>query len=428
MIVSFIEVFTEYLGVMAFMYKVANKKFKWNSIFLGIAVIEYCIVMFSGKFIDNTIGMILIYLLLFLYAKIKISKEWKGAIKSFGIMLIGIPIMQLLVFHVLNVFTANVKDSRWCGIAANCVICMLILLWKEKYLYWLGCRIMQFKEVLLIILFALFFFYLILSYKNDGYVATRMQIQTIGSICGLILVMALWLSSEMEKNQKQEELKVYEMYTKTFEDMITAIRIKQHEFNNHINALKCLQYTVKDSDELIRQQNQYCDEVLQDTRITQLLRLESSPVLSAFLYSKFILAESHNIEVAYEIEPIDVEKYAAIHDFVEIVGIIFDNAVEALDSDIRTETGTKKIILRLSYHENTKLLLEIANASRKYANDELETFFAAGYSSKGINRGVGLSRVKLLTHRYHADMNVANQLYDKENYLSFRIVFSVVYK
>lgn len=288
MIVTFIEVFTEYLSVMAFMYKAANQKFRWNKTFFIIAMMEFGIVMSSGKYVDNRLGMVMIYSLLFLYAKIKITHDWKPTVRVFGTMLIGIPVLQILVYYVFKDFMIELEDYRWYGIFVNCIICALILIWKEKYIYKVGTKITRFKEVFLVILFVLFFFELLLLYKKDGYITTQVQIQALVSVCGLVLVMVLWMSSEMEKEEKQEELKMYELYTKTFEDLITAIRIKQHEFNNHINAIKCLPYTTKNAKELIAEQNRYCDAVLEDTEIVKLLKLESSPVLCGFLYSKLI--------------------------------------------------------------------------------------------------------------------------------------------
>lgn len=282
--------------------------------------------------------------------------------------------MEILIYYLLKDFMIELEDYRWYGIFVNCIICALILLWKEKYIYELGTKITRFKEVFLVILFVLFFFELLLLYKRDGYITTQVQIQALVSVCGLVLVMVLWMSSEMEKEEKQEELKMYELYTKTFEDLITAIRIKQHEFNNHINAIKCLPYTTKNAKELIAEQNRYCDAVLKDTEIVKLLKLESSPILCGFLYSKLIFAQSLDIHVIYEVDPINVERYVTIHHFIEMTGILFDNAVEALVKDKRVENNSGKIILRLSSYENTKLLLEVANISRIYTNEEIEEF------------------------------------------------------
>ncbi len=423
MIVTFIEVFLEYLGIVMFMYKAAGKKFVVSKEFLITAFAEYIVVILSGRYIDNRLGMIFLYVMLFFFAKIKLSDNWKTAVRVFGTMLIGIPVMEILIYFVVMDFVPELSDYRWYGIGVNCIICILISLWKEQYIYWAGKKSTQFRGVLLVILFALFFFELIFLYKRDRHITVQVQFQTVVSVCGLVLVLILWMSSEMEKQQKQEELKMYELYTKTFEDLITAIRIKQHEFNNHINAIKCLPYTAQNAKELIAEQNRYCDAVLEDTEIVKLLKLESSPVLCGFLYSKLIFAQSLDIYFIYEVDPINVERYVTIHHFIEMTGILFDNAVEALVKEKRIENNSGKIILRLSSYENTKLLLEVANISRIYTNEEIEEFFVTGKSSKGDNRGVGLSRVKLLIQKYKADLHVTNQQYHGENYLSFRIIF-----
>lgn len=102
---------------------------------------------------------------------------------------------------------------------------------------------------------------------------------------------------------------------------------------------------------------------------------------------------------------------------------MFDNAVEALINGDRESHSPNQVILRLSSLEDTKLLLEVANLSRMYPNAQIEEFFVTGKSTKGNNRGVGLSRVKLLTQKYKAELHATNQQYYGDNYLSFRIIF-----
>ena len=179
MIVTFIEVFLEYLGIVMFMYKAAGKKFVVSKEFLIIAFVEYIVVILSGRYIDNRLGMIFLYVMLFFFAKIKLSSNWKTAVRVFGTMLIGIPVMEILIYYLLKDFMIELKDYRWYGIFVNCIICALILLWKEKYIYKIGTKITRFKEVFLVILFVLFFFELLLLYKKDGYITTQVQIQAL---------------------------------------------------------------------------------------------------------------------------------------------------------------------------------------------------------------------------------------------------------
>lgn len=98
MIVTFIEVFLEYLGIVMFMYKTAGKKFVVSKEFLITAFAEYIVVILSGRYIDNRLGMIFLYVMLFFFAKIKLSDNWKTAVRVFGTMLIGIPVMEILIY------------------------------------------------------------------------------------------------------------------------------------------------------------------------------------------------------------------------------------------------------------------------------------------------------------------------------------------
>lgn len=65
MIITFIEVFLEYLGIVMFMYKAAGKKFVVSKEFLITAFAEYIVVILSGRYIDNRLGMIFLYVMLF---------------------------------------------------------------------------------------------------------------------------------------------------------------------------------------------------------------------------------------------------------------------------------------------------------------------------------------------------------------------------
>jgi two-component system sensor histidine kinase AgrC len=47
--------------------------------------------------------------------------------------------------------------------------------------------------------------------------------------------------------------------------------------------------------------------------------------------------------------------------------------------------------------------------------------FVCGYSSKGENRGIGLSRVKELANKYEANIKVSNFWYDEENWINFTV-------
>ena len=210
---------------------------------------------------------------------------------------------------------------------------------------------------------------------------------------------------------------MYELYNHAFEETIATIRMRQHEFQNHINAIKCMKYSIENQDELLIEQERYCDDVLRESSIANLLKLRMDPVLVGFLYAKITTAQDAGIQVEYEVNPIDIRGRIETYEMIELIGGLFDNAVEALK-----EMKTRKIMLKLVNIEKG-FIVEVANISRIYSNNEIENFCSYGYSTKAKNRGIGLARIKEIIRKTRATLLIQNQSYKNENYLCFKVCF-----
>lgn len=413
MIFKGLEVFTEYISIILFVHKIESKQIKLNLHCL-FDFLCYLILVFIAEHIS--FGKVLLYVYWFMYTRIRISASWKQAIKPFAAMMCIIPIFQLLIYALISVELLKVFDVYLVGIIVNVLIIAFLLLWKKKYLFSLMNVVTRFRKFIFLILLIVLFIYLI-SYFLEYKVVKSYLIDQL-AICFLIisLMFILWINSENEKMHKAEELRTYQMYASTFEEAIAAIRMRQHEFDNHISAIRSMQYTIHDTEKLIAEQNKYCDKILNDNKFNKLLRLKTSPILIGYLYSKFTAASAENIQITYEIADISIDN-VEISDFIEIIGILFDNAVEAL----ATQTE-KKMEIRL-LDENGRMMLSMSNVSPRKTNSEIEQLFTYGYSTKGAGRGVGLYRLNSLIKKYDADMHVENaEKYDL-NYLRFKILF-----
>ena len=115
--------------------------------------------------------------------------------------------------------------------------------------------------------------------------------------------------------------------------------------------------------------------------------------------------------------PIDIRGRIQVYEIIELIGVLFDNAIEALQ-----EKKNKKLILKL-VNTDRGFMIEIANISRVYMNNEIENFWTYGYSTKGENRGIGLVRAKEIVKKTNAILSIQNQIYEDENYLCFNIRF-----
>ena len=156
--------------------------------------------------------------------------------------------------------------------------------WVRKFLYRIFCVVALLVSV-----------YLIVDFLVSGTFDYRIFIMFV-----LLIVVEIWGLIDWRRNyllmkQKESELKLYQHYIRPLEELVKEIRAKQHEFDNHINAILNMHLTVEDYEELVARQSEYITEVIKDDgsrRYLPLLRI-SDKVLAGFLYSKIVRAPSY---------------------------------------------------------------------------------------------------------------------------------------
>lgn len=423
MIVNVIEIFTEYLSVIFCVHRIAKKKITLDKYVWMFFLLDLFSVAIAFYYRDECNWIRLIVWLNFLvYIRARVAETWKQAMKITGIVLIIIPSMQLALYFGTKYMYGAIFSGQETGVIINSLCCIILFLWRNEYIYLFTGFIKKISSLIALIIFAFLFTFLLYVYYKSEVLSPLIIVQTLGGIMGLGMFIALWLSTENEKKHKDKEIQMYELYNKTFEEAINTIRERQHEFDNHINAIKCLQVTINNQNDLVKAQNEYCDRILNENTFNSLLKLKKEPILSGFLYSKFMSAKDQGISITHEIHVIEFKKKIEITDLVEIIGILFDNAVEALIEGVDIE---KRIVVKILQEDKGRVSIEIANRSRRYLNSEIEKFCSYGYSTKGDNRGIGLSRVKEIVKKYKADFYIENVSYNNENYLSFKIIISL---
>lgn len=424
MIVNVIEIFTEYLSVIFCVHRIAKKKITLDKYVWMFFLLDLFSILLAHKYREEHGWLMMVtYINFFVYVKMRINKKWTEAIKVFGIMLILIPSMQLVIFYCIKfiMYVLDISQNNFMiGIEVNCFISIFLLWGRKELIFYIAQKIIKSSGVIVIFIFWTLFAYLLYVYKKSIIVQDAITLQIMTGIVGVGIVSILWINAENEKKNKAKEVQLYEMYNKTFEQAIIAIRARQHEFDNHINAIRCLQLTIDNNNDLIKAQNEYCDKILKENSFNRLLKMNTEPILIGFLYSKFMNAKEQGISVIHEIQAIDIKNKIEVSVVVEVIGIFIDNAVEAL---LDQECIDKILIVKILQEDRGKMVIEVANRSRKYLNTEIEKFSIFGYSTKGKNRGIGLLRVKDFAKKYKADFHIENVIYNGDNYLSFKIVF-----
>lgn len=109
---------------------------------------------------------------------------------------------------------------------------------------------------------------------------------------------------------------------------------------------------------------------------------------------------------------------------MEMVGILIDNAMEALictNEGEKDQNLVKRIYISIKEPEKHVEVI-VANTSNYYEDDMTERFFEVDYSSKGKGRGIGLSKLKRMVHERKGDIMVNNELHEGRNYLTFTVI------
>ena len=219
----------------------------------------------------------------------------------------------------------------------------------------------------------------------------------------------------------ENEIRSYQMYIKPLEELVREIRARQHEFDNHMNAILNMHYMIDNYDELVKAQSEYIKELYtEDSRQLIALLKISDKILAGFLYSKILSAKSY-INVDLEVKSLDIISSISEHSLIEIIGTLVDNALEAATED----RPNIKMVLASSHH---KIVFEISNETENLTLEQVSKFFDKGYSTKNEQRaskfegkhGVGLYNARRLSQKYGGDLTVALDYEGDKQIITFR--------
>lgn len=381
---------------LAYLYCFAatyGKKMKYN-IHVVIFVVAQLVLM-TGM---NDYGfpkylISLSYALMFTYCILNYKSSIVQAIINIILSIFIMGIVQLLVYFVLvTVFRTDNKNSL--------VFELLVMIFNFIIIYFMAPKMklnfvssyLLSKKVLsgLIISFvAIIFGSRIWKIKLNSSLQGEDFIFTVYFFSMLVLLLIEWQKTKVQAEKQKVQFQMNELYYGAYEDLILSIRKRQHDFNNHLNAIQGMIYTTNSYDELKDQQEKYMSEVMEGNEKTSILTMIENPLIAGFLSIKFQEAERKGIEIAYTCRFPDRKIKIPEYELVEMFGILLDNAIE----ETERLDNKKKIWVTLSEGAE-KLYFDIANTCSETNKDDIARLFTKGYSNKGLNRGIGLYKLQ----------------------------------
>lgn len=202
--------------------------------------------------------------------------------------------------------------------------------------------------------------------------------------------------SQEIQERKNEQLVAMSAYSRHVESLYEEIRSFRHDYTNIIVSLdqaikeKNIESVEKIYNGVIAQTGKQFSNSKYD--IANLSNLKNEAVKSV-VAAKLMEAQSLNIEVSVEIEKaIEVINIEMI-DFITLLSIFLDNAIEGAK-----EAEHPKIELAYLEDEGHQVLL--VQNTMKESKINTKKIYDRGVSSKGNNRGIGLSNVKKILEKY----------------------------
>ena len=224
---------------------------------------------------------------------------------------------------------------------------------------------------------------------------------TIVFICLLLILFAMnankvQVEREIALNQKKFEQLYLQNYTDEIVSLYNEIRGFRHDYAGMMVSMQTA-IDSKDLQEIDRIYNEVfvkANHKLRSDKYTyfDLNNLEDSALRSVIAQS-IANARVHNIEYILEVKDIISPLSMELLDLVRVMSILLNNAVEGALESYRKQMEVAVIKLE------SEILIIIQN-SRKNRSIKPEEIFNIGYSTKGINRGIGLNNVKEILEKY----------------------------
>lgn len=216
---------------------------------------------------------------------------------------------------------------------------------------------------------------------------------------GIIKKLDTYLKEKLQEKLNQEQALRYrdmERYSRHIEELYKEVRSFRHDYTNLLTSLRL---GIEEED--MEQIKEVYDSVLKDSSqklqdnkydLGRLVNIRDR-ALKSLLAGKFIKAREKDIVFNVEVpEEIQVEGMSLL-DFLTIVSILCDNAIEA-----SAEASQPRV--SIAFLKNGAQETFIIENSIKDEGIDISEIFSFGVSSKGEERGVGLYTVMKLVETY----------------------------
>lgn len=417
--IDMLVLLVEILTVLIYMHISFMQKVHWNKYIIIVLSIAWGIYWLINKEIISQTWSLPVYLLIWMYCYFRFKLTIGKTMVRFLLALIIAAFVETLLICMVasfkNADNAQIVLSLISVISLiiAIIIYVIVLLRFQRTNYLFGKSL-----TVSIILIGSVFVILIFDYYMNNAIVRISTIIIIALVIVLFVYTLMLEKSEREVESKKFELELQTIYGGAYEELLTEVRRRQHDFKNQLGALYSMHLVAESLEDLKTMQKEYGDNLIDGCRYDSILTCCDNHILAGYIYYRCISCEKEGVEVIYRIHMGDAECSFALYEIIEVLGILIDNACE----NIASEGMSHKRIKLDMFEDEEQVSFSVSNPSKYLTSSEIENMFKQGYSTKGKNRGIGLARVRELVMEHDEEIHVRNYTDTDINWIEFKII------
>ncbi|MCG2498865.1 GHKL domain-containing protein [Staphylococcus epidermidis] len=378
---------------------IANIKFVRKDYIFITGIIILSAILYN-VYSSQALVLVVLMIIIFFYSKVR----WYSIV----IVLMSTLLSYLTNFItvVISLYTEDIIHNIYLFTIFHLLIYVILslilahlfkhLLIKLRYIY-LYISKRYYFIISFVLAIAFIYFYIIsqtnLQENNSLKFYAIIFVSVIVFLSLVILLLSAFALREMKHKRKLQEIEAYYEYTLRIESINNEMRKFRHDY---VNILTTLSDYIREDD--MPGLRKYFDEhivPMKDklkTRSIKMNGIEKLKVreIKGLITTKIIQAQEKripiSIEVPDEIDRIDMNTV----ELSRIIGIITDNAIEASEN-------LEEPLINIAFIDNDESVTFIVMNKCSEDIPKIHELFEQGFSTKGDNRGLGLSTLKELT-------------------------------
>ncbi|RQN00079.1 quorum-sensing sensor histidine kinase AgrC [Staphylococcus warneri] len=374
-------------------------KYNFKDYLIVLLTVIPSILMYN--YIGNSSLLFLVAVVfLFYYRKIKLYSIMVVLISNLVLYLTNFLTVSLYLtinkYIYSKILLLTIHLSTFCLIALLLAFLLRILIKKLRESY-LSLNKTYITLICVVLSISFMFFYIIsqtdMSAPNSLRLYAIIFVGLIIFLSIIVFILSMFTLREMRYKRNLQEIETYYEYTLKIESINNEMRKFRHDY---VNILSTMSEFIREDD--MPGLRQYFNEQIVpmkdnlETRSLKLNGIEKLKVreIKGLITTKILQAQEKEIAISIEvpdvIERIDMNTI----ELSRIIGITLDNAIEA------SESLEDALICIAFFKEDESVTLIIMNKC-KDSIPRVHELFEEGFSTKGDNRGLGLSTLKEIT-------------------------------